>query len=120
MTGTSRGDLNDADLTKYLNKRRKGNDYAIDGLVIEVDDAKKRAKINPTRDSLNPEYARKFKVADASNLAVAKVIEVQWNISKDGYLKPRVKIEPTELVGVTVQHATGFNAKFITIHFCWQ
>ena len=72
-----------------------------------------RSQINPTRDTLNPEYARKFKVADASNNAIAKVIEVQWNISKNGYLKPRVKIEPVELVGVTVQHATGFNAKFI-------
>lgn len=106
--------LTDEAMTKYLIERRKDNDYAIDGLVIEVDDAKKRAKINPTKDTLNPEYARKFKVADDSNLAIATVKEVEWNISKDGYLKPRVCVHPIELVGVTIQHATGFNAKFIS------
>ncbi len=106
-------DLNDNDMTRYLKVRRTNNEYAIDGVVIEIDSAKKRVKVNPSRDTLNPEYARKFKVADESNLAVATVVDVEWNISKDGYLKPRVKVEPIELVGVTIQHATGFNAKFI-------
>jgi NAD-dependent DNA ligase len=69
--------------------------------------------MNPTRDTLNPSYAIKYKVADASNLAVATVKEVEWNVSKHGYLKPRVCIHPIELVGVTIKHATGFNAKFI-------
>lgn len=100
-------------LTALLNKMREESEYEIDGIVLEVNKMALREKINPTRDTLNPEYARKFKIADASNMAIAKVVEVQWNISKNGYLKPRVKIEPVELVGVTVQHATGFNAKFI-------
>lgn len=105
--------LTDDMLTKLLNTMRNNSEYEIDGIVLDVDSWKQRELMNPTTDTLNPAYARKFKVADASNLAVATVVEVQWNISKNGYLKPRVKIEPTELVGVTVQHATGFNAKFI-------
>lgn len=100
-------------LTESIQRMRDDSEYEIDGIVIEVNKAALRTKINPTKDTLNPEYARKYKVADENNLAVATVKEVQWNISKDGYLKPRVKIEPVELVGVTVQHATGFNAKFI-------
>lgn len=100
-------------LTALLNKWRDETDYEIDGIVLDVNKLDLRKKINPSRSTLNPEYARKFKVADASNNAIATVIEVQWNVSKNGYLKPRVKIEPVELVGVTVQHATGFNAKFI-------
>jgi NAD-dependent DNA ligase len=100
-------------LTNLLNNMRTNSRFEIDGIVLEVNKMDLRSQINPTRDTLNPEYARKFKVADASNNAIAKVIEVQWNTSKNGYLKPRVKIEPVELVGVTVQHATGFNAKFI-------
>lgn len=106
-------ELNDHVLTERLNERRQASDYEIDGLVVEVVRSEDRNIINPTKDTLNPEYARKYKVADESNLAFATVKEVQWNISKDGYLKPRVKIEPVELVGVTVQHATGFNAAFI-------
>lgn len=105
--------LDDSNLTKILNTMREESQYEIDGVVVELNSASVRQKVNPTKDTLNPEYARKYKVADASNLAIADVIEVEWNISKDGYLKPRVRIEPIELVGVTVQYATGFNAKFI-------
>jgi len=65
------------------------------------------------KDSLNPDYMIKYKVADINNLATATVVGVTWNVSKHGYLKPQVNIEPIELVGVTVRNATGFNAKFI-------
>ena len=106
-------DCTDEFLAEYLNIRRDEIDYAIDGLVLDVNRSQKRADMNPTRDTLNPAYSIKYKVADADNMAVATVVDVEWNVSKHGYLKPRVKIEPTELVGVTVQHATGFNAKFI-------
>lgn len=105
--------LTDHYLTEYLKKRRAESDFALDGIVIEVDNAKLRSTINPTKETLNPEYARKYKIADDSNLTIATVIGVDWNISKDGYLKPRVKIEPVNLMGATVQYATGFNAKFI-------
>lgn len=100
-------------LTAHLNEQRVESEYAIDGVVIDVNNSTLRKKMNPSRDTLNPAFARKYKVADADNVAEATVIEVQWNTSKHGYLKPRVRIEPVELVGVTVQHATGFNAKFI-------
>ena len=100
-------------LTAHLNTQRNDSMYEIDGVVIDVNSAIKRQAMSPTRDTLNPTFARKYKVADESNVAIATVVEVQWNVSKHGYMKPRVRIEPVELVGVTVQHATGFNAKFI-------
>lgn len=101
----------DAKLTKLLNERRAVTEYEIDGVVIDIDDARTRAKLKT--DELNPEYAVKFKVADASNLALATVRNVEWNLSKDGYYKPRVQIHPVNLVGVTITNLTGFNAKFI-------
>lgn len=106
-------ELSDEMLADYLNNRRQVIDYAIDGVVIDVNSKRKRDEMNPTKETLNPAYSIKYKVADADNMAIATVIEVEWNVSKHGYLKPRVKIEPVELVDVTVQHATGFNAKFI-------
>ncbi len=105
--------LTDKFLAELLNKRRNVLDYEIDGLVIDVNSAKKRAEMNPTRNTLNPAYSIKYKVADESNMALATVTKVEWNISKHGYLNPRVHIQPIELVGVTVTHATGFHAKFI-------
>ncbi len=106
-------DLSDENLIELLNERRLKVEYAIDGLVLEVDEAFLRQGINPSKDTLNPEYARKFKIASEDNVAVAEVVSIQWGISKHGYLKPRVEIVPVDLVGVTITFATGFNAKFI-------
>lgn len=111
FTRTTGGAETDATLTTLLNARRSNSEYELDGIVIEIDSAATRARLKT--DELNPEYAVKFKVADASNLAVATVRNVEWNLSKDGYYKPRVQILPVDLVGVTITNLTGFNAKFI-------
>jgi DNA ligase (NAD+) len=111
VTGVAKS-FNDANLTKILNDARASSPYELDGLVIDIDSSQIRNRLRDP-DSLNPAYAVKFKVASADNSAIAEVIGVEWNLSKHGYFKPRVCIKPVELVGVTVQHATGFNAKFI-------
>jgi DNA ligase (NAD+) len=106
-------ELTDLTLSEYLNTRRKHSPYEIDGVVIDVDSLAKRKQMNPTKDTLNPAYAIKFKVADAFNRAVAEVVGVEWSASKHGYLKPTICIQPVNLVGVTITRCTGFNAKFI-------
>ena len=49
----------------------------------------------------------------SDQIAEAKVLDVIWTASKDGFLKPRVQIEPVTLGGARIEYATGFNAKFI-------
>jgi NAD-dependent DNA ligase len=49
----------------------------------------------------------------SDQIAEAKVVDVLWTPSKDGYLKPRVQIEPINLGGVRIEYATGFNGAFI-------
>jgi NAD-dependent DNA ligase len=49
----------------------------------------------------------------SDQIAEVKVVDVIWNPSKDGYLKPRVQIEPIQLGGVKIEFATGFNGAFI-------
>ena len=44
------------------------------------------------------------------------MVDVLWTPSKDGYLKPRVQIEPLSLGGVKIEYATGFNGAFIQDH----
>ena len=41
------------------------------------------------------------------------MLDVIYSISKSGYIKPRVRIEPVNLGGVTIEYATAFNGKFI-------
>lgn len=102
------GDDSDEELSKYLIAQRESSRYAIDGIVIEVDDTNWRAKIDT--GSADPEYARKYKVADESAYGVTTVREVEFNLSKDGYAKPRVWTDPVQLLGATVQKFTGHNA----------
>ena len=106
-------ELTDSFLTALLQKARDETPTAIDGLVIDLDDADKRAALRRNSSSINPMYSRKFKIGGTDNVAVAEVVKVHWNPSKAGYLKPRVEIVPVDLVGVTITYATGFNAKFI-------
>lgn len=106
-------ELTDDFLVAYLEERRKATTTAIDGIVIDIDNANIRASLRRKSSSINPMYSRKFKVGGEDNVAIARVNKVHWEPSKTGYLKPRVEIDPVDLVGVTITYATGFNAKFI-------
>jgi NAD-dependent DNA ligase len=106
-------ELTDEFLIAYLNERRSKSPTAIDGIVIDLDNIAIVEKLTRKSSSINPISSKKFKVGSEDNVAIATVKEVHWNPSKAGYLKPRVEIDPVDLVGVTITYATGFNAKFI-------
>ena len=108
-------ELTDDNLSDYIKERKADLDFAIDGIVIDIDEEKTRKMLSKfrKRDSLNPAYAIKYKVQDASNIAITTVKSVEWNLSKHGFAKPKVKLEPFDLQGVTIQNTTGFNAKYI-------
>ena len=93
-------------LSSILVEWRGNYEYEIDGIIVCDDN------IYP-RQSGNPDHAFAFKMVLSEQMAEAKVIDVIWSASKDGYLKPRVRIEPIKLGGVTIEYATGFNGKFI-------
>ena len=42
-----------------------------------------------------------------------KVVNVIWNPSKDGYLKPKIQIQPVIIGGVEITFATVHNAEFV-------
>lgn len=88
-------------------------DYEQDGIVIDINDSDIRKRINPTSNSLNPEFSKKYKIREDINIVQATVISVLWSPSKNKLLKPRVQLEPFELNGVTITHTNGFNAKYI-------
>ena len=93
-------------LSEKLTQYKKDYIYTIDG-IINIED-----KVYP-RLSKNPEHAFAFKMIITDQVVEARVLDVHYEASKDGYLKPRIEIEPIEVDGVTVQFATCFNAKYV-------
>ena len=106
-------ELTEHNLTDRLTDYKQTSVFELDGIVIDADRASLRTELagGNNSSSLNPEYSWKFKIND--NRTITEVVQVHWNISKNGYLKPRVEVKPVDLSGVTITFATGFNAKFI-------
>ena len=93
-------------LSKILMDWRKDYKYEIDGIICINDEIYPRPKGNP-------EYAFAFKMMLSDQIAEAKVIDILWTPTKDGYLAPRVQIEPVKLKGSIINFVTGKNARFI-------
>ena len=94
-------------LSELLVQWRENYEYEVDGVVCTNDGVYKRK-------SKNPLHAFAFKMVLGDQVAEAQVVDVIWTASKDGLLKPRVKIVPVVLGGAKIEYATGFNAKFIS------
>ena len=94
-------------LSELLIKWRKEYKYEIDGIIVTNNQIYNRLV------GKNPEHSFAFKMVLSDQIAEAKVVDVIWTPSKDGYLKPRVRVEPIHLGGVTIEYATGFNGAFI-------
>jgi NAD-dependent DNA ligase len=98
--------LTNEKLSELLMDWRTNYEYEIDGVIVTDDNIY-------LRKEGNPDHAFAFKMVISDQVAEAKVVDVIWTPSKSGYLKPRVRIEPVRLGGVTIEYATGFNGKFI-------
>jgi DNA ligase (NAD+) len=88
-------------------------DYEIDGLIIEVNDLNQQLVLGRETSTNNPTWARAFKHTDFEQSAISTVTGITWGISKQGYLKPIIHIDPVQLDGVTVSNVTGNNARYI-------
>lgn len=78
--------------------------YSIDGLVI--------CGVNYTlEDEFLPEGMVAFKVDQDAVITTVK--DVEWNVSKNGLVKPVVLVEPKEIDGTTVSRVTGYNAQWL-------
>jgi NAD-dependent DNA ligase len=93
-------------LSQTLIEWRKDYRFEIDGLIISSDHLYNRTQKNPA-------HSIAFKMVLSDQEAETQVVDVIWTASKDGYLKPRVRVVPVEIGGVTIEYATGFNGKFI-------
>jgi NAD-dependent DNA ligase len=92
-------------LSEYLKKRRDDSNFTIDGIIVTNN------KINERNIKSNPEYAFAFKDILEDQMAETVVLDIEWNISKDGLIKPVLIIEPVQIGGVEINRVTAHNAK---------
>jgi DNA ligase (NAD+) len=94
-------------LSKYLKERRSKADYEIDGIIVTSCENQERNQKD------NPEYAFAYKDVLEDQIAKTVVESIEWNVSKDGFIKPTLILKPVTIGGVEIKRATGNNAKFI-------
>lgn len=94
-------------LSKYLVKRKKESRYIIDGIIVTNNELYQHNK------SGNPDYAFAFKDVLEDQKAITTVKDIEWKVSKDGYIVPTVIIDSVDIGGVTISRVTGDNAKNI-------
>lgn len=96
-------------LVSYYRDRKVASQYEIDGIIV----CDMGAHVRYVTD--NPKYAVAFKmiVNETDQVAQTVVIGVDWNIEKDGYLFPVIRVQPVFVSGSTIQNASGKSAKFI-------
>ena len=101
--------LNKEICDNVLSDIKNNYDYEIDGIIINNN----KPCIHPV--GTNPEFAFAYKNNFINVEMKQGIVDcVIWNVSKDGYIKPKIKLlNPVNCDSSTINFVTGFNAKYI-------
>ncbi len=94
----------DEELVEILRNWKTENPFDIDGIVVVLNESERE-------DTYYPDLKVAFKVNEES--VICDVVGLTWKVGRTGRVVPVVNIKPTEIGGVTVSNATGFNYEFI-------
>ena len=83
-------------------KTRGALDFLIDGMVVKVTNFALREELGATERF--PKWAIAYKFA--AEETTTTVLDVSWEVGRTGKLTPRAHLEPVELAGATISHAT--------------
>ncbi|MFI5290409.1 MAG: NAD-dependent DNA ligase LigA, partial [Polyangia bacterium] len=89
--------------------RRMELPFAVDGVVIKVDEIAQRRELGAT--SRAPRWAIAYKFP--AEQATTRLLQVDWNVGRTGAITPLGHFDPVELGGTTVKRASFFNANQI-------
>ncbi len=96
------------DLLSYIQQwetKRESLDYEIDGIVIKVNDTRLWQELGTTAKS--PRWAVAYKYP--ARQATTRVMDIRAQVGRTGTLTPVADLEPVDVGGVTVSHATLHN-----------
>lgn len=96
-----------AKVVKEREERVSIQGYPTDGLVLQYNDLDICEQLGTTRKF--PRYAMAFKWRDELKSTVVRNIE--WSVSKTGYVTPVAIFDPVELEGTTVKRANLHSVK---------
>lgn len=92
-----------------IEARRTEIPYDIDGVVCKLNDLELQRRLGRTARADRHQFAYKFPPVEATS--VLRAIEV--SVGANGRLTPRAHIDPVEVGGVTIRHATLHNAEYV-------
>lgn len=90
---------------EQFESQRQSAGFAIDGMVVRVNSFALQDELGST--SKSPRWCIAFKYPAEQGLT--KLTGVNWQVGKNGTLTPRATMDPIQLAGTTVQHATLHN-----------
>jgi DNA ligase (NAD+) len=96
------------ELLEYIQEwetKRDSLEYEIDGIVVKVNDARLWAELGTTAKS--PRWAVAYKYP--ARQATTQVMNIRAQVGRTGTLTPVADLEPVDVGGVTVSHATLHN-----------
>ena len=88
--------------------------FAIDGIVVKLNDIPLAESINEEGNPLLPKAWRAIKYP--TEQATTRLYAIEWNTGKTGRVTPTGLINPVHLCGTTVSRVTLFNKRFIEEH----
>lgn len=103
-------ELNSNKLMELYNIHKSNEPFDIDGLVIQSN-----KQFNEI-DKILPEHSIAFKANQLN--AITTIEGFEWDVSKDGSLRPVAIVSPVELNGVMVTRASAFNYEWIKENKC--
>ena len=92
-----------------LEADREQIEYEMDGVVVKVDELDLRRLLGSRARTPRWACAHKF----APREETTRLLGIDIQVGRTGRLTPRARLEPVQLGGVTVQHATLHNARYI-------
>ena len=90
---------------KKWEKKRDSQPYWIDGVVVKVNSIAQQEKLGFTGKA--PRFVLALKFATEQGTSVIR--KVDWQVGRTGALTPVATMDPVQLVGTTVTHATLHN-----------
>lgn len=105
------GSLSDDQLSKKLQDRRDNSEYDTDGIVVS-----ENIYVEAAKAVKNPIHKVAFKMLLGDQCAETVVRAVEWNLSAQGFLIPRLQIEPVVVGTARIEFVTAHNARFLVLN----
>ncbi len=92
-----------------MEARRDEIPFELDGIVAKLERLDLRERLGTTSRSTRWQYAHKFAALEASSTLRA----IETMVGNGGRLTPRAHVDPVQVGGITVRHATLHNADYV-------